>query len=319
MQKEIIVFIQIIYNFKVMKKIVIFFITLLLIECNTSKSKIRTDLERQDLKGKVKSIKSVAYRAIEKFGKIQKGNENSIFFYTFNKDGNFIECISNEKENNSRQTFIYNDQGNIIEQKEYDFKGNLKSQTTYSYDRKGNKIEENSFEGYQFRRSIYKYDNKCREVETLITISIKGINGSIELRKIKEYNNEGNIIEEKTYDNNNNLVIKGIYTYDEKGNIIKNIFVGSDTNEIEEKYIYTYDKNSNKIEEQKYISEHLVEKTIIKYDKKGNILKKNITDFNRNMSFLITSKNDEKGNAIERIYYINGNPNVIEEIEIKYY
>ena len=279
-----------------MKKIITLFISILfMIGCNTNKSKIETDLEKQGFKGKVKSIKSTTYKAIEKFGEIQKGEKFSGFFYTFNKDGNFIECISDEKENNSRQTFIYNDKGNIIEQKEYDSEGSLKSQTTYNYDDKG------------------------REVESLITLSFQGINGSAELRITKEYDQKGNIIEEKNYNNHNKLSSKGIYTYDERGNKIKEIFINLDSKKPEEKNIYIYDKNNNKIEVQEYISENLSEKTIIKYDEKGNILEKDLIDFNKNMSFKIIYKNDKIGNSIEQIYYVNGNLYVIEEIEIEYY
>ena len=303
-----------------MKKIITLFISILfMIGCNTNKSKIETDLEKQGFKGKVKSIKSTTYKAIEKFGEIQKGEKFSGFFYTFNKDGNFIECISDEKENNSRQTFIYNDKGNIIEQKEYDSEGSLKSQTTYNYDDNGNKIEENTFGGYQTQKTTYKYDDKGREAESLITLSFQGINGCAELRITKEYDQKGNIIEEKNYNNHNKLSSKGIYTYDERGNKIKEIFINLDSKKPEEKNIYIYDKNNNKIEVQEYISENLSEKTIIKYDEKGNILEKDLIDFNKNMSFKIIYKNDKIGNSIEQIYYVNGNLYVIEEIEIEYY
>ena len=64
-QEEIIVLIQITYNFKKMKKIITLFISILfMIGCNTNKSKIETDLEKRGFKGKVKSIKSTTYKAI---------------------------------------------------------------------------------------------------------------------------------------------------------------------------------------------------------------------------------------------------------------
>lgn len=304
-----------------MKKIITLFISILfMIGCNTNKSKIETDLEKRGFKGKVKSIKSTTYKAIEKFGKIQKGEEVDKLLSIFNEKGNFTERIySKNGKIDSKQTYIYNDKGNIIEQKEYDSDGNLKLQTTYNYDDNGNKIEENTFGGYQTQKTTYKYDDKRREVESLITLSFQGINGSAELRITKEYDQKGNIIEEKNYNNHNKLSSKGIYTYDERGNKIKEIFINLDSKKPEEKNIYIYDKNNNKIEVQKYISENLSEKTTIKYDEKGNILEEHITDFNIKTSFKIVYKNDKTGNPIEKVYYNNGILYMIDEIEIEYY
>ena len=304
-----------------MKKIITLFISILfMIGCNTNKSKIETDLEKRGFKGKVKSIKSTTYKAIEKFGKIQKGEEVDKLLSIFNEKGNFTERIySKNGKIDSKQTYIYNDKGNIIEQKEYDSDGNLKLQTTYNYDDNGNKIEENTFGGYQTQKTTYKYDDKRREVESLLTLSFQGINGSAELRITKEYDQKGNIIEEKNYNNHNKLSSKGIYTYDERGNKIKEIFINLDSKKPEEKNIYIYDKNNNKIEVQKYISENLSEKTTIKYDEKGNILEEHITDFNIKTSFKIVYKNDKTGNPIEKVYYNNGILYMIDEIEIEYY
>ena len=304
-----------------MKKIITLFISILfMIGCNTNKSKTETDLEKQGFKGKVKSIKSTTYKAIEKFGEIEKGEEVDKLLSIFNEMGNFTERIySKNGKIDSKQTYIYNDQGNIIDKKEYDSDGNLKLQTTYNYDDNGNKIEENTFGGYQTQKTTYKYDDKGREVESLMTLSFQGINGSAELRITKEYDQKGNIIEEKNYNNHNKLSSKGIYTYDERGNKIKEIFINLDSKKPEEKNIYIYDKNNNKIEVQEYISENLSEKTIIKYDEKGNILEEHITDFNKNMSFKIVYKNDKIGNPIEKIYYNNEIPHIVDEIEIEYY
>lgn len=304
-----------------MKKTITLFISILfMIGCNTNKSKIETDLEKQGFKGKVKSIKSTTYKAMEKFGEIQKGEEVDKLLSIFNEMGNFTERIySKNGKIDSKQTYIYNNQKNIIDKKEYDSDGILKLQTTYDYDEKGNKIEENTFGRFETQKTTYKYDDKGREVESLITFSFQGIDGSVELRITKEYDQKGNVIEEKNYNNRNQLSNRNIFTYDERGNRIKEIFIDLNTNESEEKNIYTYDKNNKKIEIQKYISKNLSEKTTIKYDEKGNILEEHIIDFNRNTLFKIVYKNNKIGNPIEKIYYNNEIPYLIEEIEIEYY
>lgn len=300
-----------------MKKTITLFISILfMIGCNTNKSKIETDLEKQGFKGKVKSIKSTTYKAMEKFGEIQKGEEVDKLLSIFNEMGNFTERIySKNGKIDSKRTYIYNNQRNIIDKKEYDSDGNLKLQTTYDYDEKGNKIEENTFGRFETKKTTYKYDDKGREVESLITFSFQGIDGSVELRITKEYDQKGNVIEEKNYNNRNQLSNRNIFTYDERGNRIKEIFIDLNTNESEEKNIYTYDKNNKKIEIQKYISKNLSEKTTIKYDEKGNILEEHIIDFNRNTLFKIVYKNNKIGNPIKKIYYNNEIPYLIEEIE----
>jgi len=304
-----------------MKKIITLFISILfMIGCNTNKSKIETDLKKYDLKGKVKSMQSVSYRAIEKFGEIQKGEEVDKLLSIFNEMGNFTERIySKNRKIDSKQTYIYNDQGNIIDKKEYDSEGNLKLQTTYNYDEKGNKLEENTFGGFETKKTTYKYDDKGREVESLITLSFQGFDGSVELRITKEYDQKGNVVEEKNYNNRNELSNRSIFTYDERGNKVKEIFINLDTNKSEEKNIYIYDKNNKKIEIQKYISDNLSEKSTIKYDERGNILEKDIIDFITNTSFKIVYKNDKTGNPIEKVYYNNGILYMINEIEIEYY
>ena len=102
------------------------------------KTEKKNDLTEENLKGKVKSIKETTYKAVDKFGQIEKGDVLNNYFN------------------------IYNEKGNKIEDNFYDSDGNLSSKDTYEYDEKGNKIEKNVYDsngrlGYKF---IYKYNEK---------------------------------------------------------------------------------------------------------------------------------------------------------------
>ena len=106
-----------------MKKIILAILSVLrLVSCKQSEKK--NDLTKENLKGKVKSIKETTYEAVEKFGQIEKSDvlyDRSYFT-------------------------IYNEKGNIIEKNHYEFDGRLGYKVTYKYDKKGNKIEENYYD-----------------------------------------------------------------------------------------------------------------------------------------------------------------------------
>ncbi|MGQ3586239.1 hypothetical protein [Ornithobacterium rhinotracheale] len=57
----------------------------------------KTDAEKMHLKGKVKSVKQTTYKAVEKFGQVERGSEsgfnNDNFYVVFNEEGNRIEVI----------------------------------------------------------------------------------------------------------------------------------------------------------------------------------------------------------------------------------
>ena len=122
-----------------MKKIILVILSVL---CLVSygqlekKSEKKNDLTEENLKGKVKSIKETTYKAVDKFGQIEKGDVLNNYFN------------------------IYNEKGNKIEDNSYDSDGRLHSKYTYKYDEKGNMIEENWYEsdGSLYEKHTYKYE-----------------------------------------------------------------------------------------------------------------------------------------------------------------
>ena len=122
-----------------MKKIILVILSVLCLASYgqlEKKSEKKNDLTEENLKGKVKSIKETTYKAVDKFGQIEKGDVLNNYFN------------------------IYNEKGNKIEENWYNSDGRLHSKYTYKYDEKGNMIEENWYEsdGSLYEKHTYKYE-----------------------------------------------------------------------------------------------------------------------------------------------------------------
>jgi len=93
-------------------------------------------MKKFELKGNVKFIARSTYKAVEKFGEIEKD-------YLSYKD-----------------TYKYDEKGNMIEENKYNADGSLKSKDTYKYDEKGNRIEVicNNADGILYYKFTFKYE-----------------------------------------------------------------------------------------------------------------------------------------------------------------
>ena len=77
-----------------MKKILsLFIVGLFLVGCSEKDAK-KTGWERDNLKGKVKSITETKYKAVEKPGKVQKVSLSKKYSYKYDNNGNKIEYAS---------------------------------------------------------------------------------------------------------------------------------------------------------------------------------------------------------------------------------
>ena len=172
-----------------MEKIILVILSVLcLVSCNQSEKK--NDLTEENLKGKVKSIKETTYKAIEKFGQIEKGD---VLYDVFNDP--FI-------------TIIYNEKGDRIEENHYNSDGSLDYKVTYKYDENGNKIEGNIYfsDGSLLEKYTYKYDEKGNIIEK----NRYNSNGSLDEKYTYkyEYDKNNNWIQQVVYENNKPIGIK---------------------------------------------------------------------------------------------------------------
>ena len=100
----------------------LFFVGLFLIGFSQKEEK-QTDLEKENLKGKVKSVTETQYRSVEKFGELQKGNLYEKYTFKYDYKGNKTEFADYNSDGSLRdkRTFKY----------EYDSKGNWTKRVSY--------------------------------------------------------------------------------------------------------------------------------------------------------------------------------------------
>ena len=192
------------------------------------KSTQKNDLAELKLNGKVKSIREIPYKAVEKFGEVVKGDAlgfEQILQITFNEKGNKIESNSFNSDGSLsfKYTYKYDDKGNQIESNSFNPDGSLSFKYTCKYDDKGNQIEENSFnpDGNLVDKYTYKYDDKGNKIE----LNYFNSDGSLFLKSTSKYDDKGNEIERNSFISDVNLDDKYTYkyTYDQQGNWIQQI------------------------------------------------------------------------------------------------
>lgn len=290
------------------------------------------DLKKENLSGRVKSVKEAHYGADEKFGEVIKKEKHKQVDFYFNEDGFFLENMSKSYlteissfDNTTRETFKYNkegkiirksffsdffsesetltsykydDRGNLIEEKANKVTGELLSRDTYTYDDRNNKIEEkimNSKEKVLWKR-VFKYDSKGNNIEKTEYNS----DGELDSKNIYKYDDRNNLIEESEYNSDGNLENKNVFKFDIKGNLIEEFTYDSEGMQ-ENKAILKYDEKNNNVEEKKYYSDNSLKMLgDYKYDKSGGLRKSQISWYNLEgkLTSSYNSEYDEKGNEL---------------------
>ena len=194
-----------------MKNLLFFIVIFTLFGCKKENNSIKNNfkkknsIEERNLFGKVKSIRSMEYDVVDKFGDIQKVNISfSIRFNNyeiFNKEGNVIEYNGYNSDGSLDDKYIYkyDDNGNRIESNGYNSDGSLKSKFIDKYDDNGNKIEYIRYnsDGFLDWKSISKYDDKGNRIESIEDNS----NGSLNYTLSYDYE----------FDKNNNWINRIYY------------------------------------------------------------------------------------------------------------
>lgn len=219
-----------------------------LFSCDTTAQK-KNDLQRQNLKGKVKSVKQFSYEVVEKFGEITKGIN-----------------IGWSEDDNSLS--LYDDKGNLIEENLYNYDRILLLKYKNQYDDKGNLIEGNWYnpDGTLGFKSKYQYNDKGNKIEENWYDSDGKLIGKVKV----QYDEKGNVIEETRYNSNGKLSSKSKYLYDDEGNKIEENWYNADgILGSKYKYQYKYDQQGNWTEQIEYendIPQKIKERTIEYYD-----------------------------------------------------
>ncbi len=203
----------------------------LLVSVTTTECKeVKTDLQRKNLKGKVKSVRYIDYKAVDKFGELTKGDKSEYNWNNkltkYDNNGNEIEWnrYNSDGSLDCKYTYKYDNNGNKIEENCYNSDGSLCWKYTYKYDNNGNTIEKNSYksDGSLYRKYTYKYDNNGNKIEENGYKS----DGSLDYKYTYKYDNNGNTIEGNRYNSDGSLDYKYTYKYkyDKYGNWIQKIY-----------------------------------------------------------------------------------------------
>ncbi len=228
-------------------------IIILLYSCSSTRKNIENDLEKMNMKGKVKSI--------EEFD--QNPNENNKQYYYFNEMGYLISSTQliyfYDRQTKFKSFYLHDSTNKNIEiliyrfdsifskttSQKYDsslhrkiiktyINGLLKTNTyfdyinssslfhnkiTYYYDENNNLIQENDSASSNsiIPEALYKYNSQNRRIEEIVNVS------DVSSKSNFEYDDNGNVSKQIFYDSGGKIKRTNLYTYelDEKDNWIK--------------------------------------------------------------------------------------------------
>jgi len=227
-----------------MKKALI--LLLLLMSCVTlscQQKSNKNDLEKENLKGNVLSVRKTLYEVTEKFGEPVKGARKCIdldiceLYTKYNELGNETEFTEYDGYGfNFISKIKYNEKNQKIEQNRYTpEEGKRVMQFKLKYDLKGNCTELSSDYGYVEKK---EYDDNNNLIKEFIK------HGTGPKEKFNEFNYKYNDKNQKISEVNE--YGKTVYTYFENGDM-KDVIIYNNDGSIQRKgnYIYQYDEHQN--------------------------------------------------------------------------
>jgi hypothetical protein len=182
------------------------FTLILVVSSVVSFAQMKSDVARQKLKGRVKTITELEYDA-------KKGALRTKAVTSFNDSGYITGFTTYSAEGNllSKASFIY-DSGILKEENRYKADGSLMVKIIRKYDEKGNIQEEHSYDGSgtMFLKVIPRYDPKGnRKVK-----DIYNEYGILFLKANFKFDDKGNETEMKEYDSHHSLSFTTTFSYD---------------------------------------------------------------------------------------------------------
>ena len=229
----------------------------------------------------------------ELIGKVKQIEMNT-FRYPINKNDTIVH-----KENS---VVFFDEKNRIIKQIDYYLKFIDETDFNYKNDLLENTISKS---GKRIRKTEYKYDDKNNIIEYN-----QLENDTLYFRKNSIYDNKNNPLEQKYFHPNykrNNSVEK--FTYDYKNRIV-NIQSFDENSKPKNHYLKRYFNKKGYIIKTEFIytnsNKDYSTKSIIEYDKDGNLTKRTVFDKDGKPKESTERRNiyDEKGNIIVREKYL---------------
>ena len=159
----------------------------------------------------------------------------------------------------NRTDYEYNESGLKIKEISFDLMGQISSWIEYEYDAKNNYTKVTIFrpDGTVYRYYIPTYDSEG----TMLEENGYSENDELIYRAEYEYNDTGNNTVLTQYDGDGNIKSRYEYTYDSKGNIVSKVKLYSDGS-VSERTEYQYDENNNEVKRLIFKTDGSIDETI---------------------------------------------------------
>jgi len=317
------------------------FVFIFLLSC-CSCDKMDNDRINMSLKGKVKSLRECSFDVIDRFGRIEKVikeqngilSENNCRNIIFNFSGYIVNesSFNDYKSDNNPEDirmFTYNEKGVMIKEVKY-YKGTLTDSIIYIYNEKGYKIIEKHYRGIRntlkpgYIRYKYDHDDKGRITK------VYEENEQGEVTHITSYDKGMHVSESIYYLSDGSPKRKCSFEYDNRGNLIEEKWYEFDWykdqiySTVEYMMTYEYDKKNNLL----VLNQHddyekkVYQQRVFKYDNRSNLVEETNTHLAQDFPPLKVNYEyefDSKGNWITRIRFEDEIPKTLIEREIEYY
>lgn len=214
----------------------------------------KTDLQKKELKGKVKILST----------------DNTDYYFSEN---GYLSSESYDYDEYycGDVYYYYDDKGRLTSMEDEDLYEGVIYSEEYTYDENGRLKTKNYTEYADDVTTTYNYDAK------------------------------GFLVEERSEDQDGDLIRRKEYVNDKKGNVLKEMHFDT-SDRLERYYEYKYDSNDNKIEDALFSPDKTLK---TKYERSYNASKKIVKETGWNSgikTYILVLSYDDKGNEIKREY-----------------
>ncbi|WP_339697466.1 hypothetical protein [uncultured Roseivirga sp.] len=282
----------------------------------------KTDLCKENLKGKVKSVHSLTYYAIESNGEVQKGRRTRTNLYEMYTENGYLKEVRSHRAEvggalNFIRTLSYNDKSELIENINYLPGGKIGYKEDFKYNSKGQIVENNRIteaDGYSYKKA-YQYDQSGNLLEIVNTQTKATLN----TKTVYSYNENNLPIEEITFDYKGNVEFRTVMKYNERNTLIEKWeYLRDGTREH-----YKFNDKGLPVENYTYYEEGDIYdyKATYKYDANGNSIQYITYEYDGAIHEKSEYKYfyDDQSNWIKQIEYKDEKPYLIYERDIRYY
>ncbi len=262
------------------------------------------------MSNKIKSIKTIHIS--------ENTDEKGIvsLFEERDQEGNITLYVQyNEKGEVEQKTErILNEKGQLLEEKNYTTREKPDQHILFDFNESG-KVSQATVQYLDGSISYRKYTRD--EAEHSTTIEITDNEGVFEGKEFRRFDNEGRVLEEVIYDEDNNIIEKTETEYDDYGRIIETVVLDIEGIETVRFYDFYMDDTGRVIKiETLNEDEIIIRSDEFEYDERGNQVKHIVFDKTRGMILTDLWEYDIDNKIINHKHQMG--ENLIQEIKNRY-